>query len=486
VPPGSPRESLLVFSDVHLGSDLSDRFEGQVIRRSSRIDSDLVKLLGHYAKEKPKGDRWRLVIAGDFIDFIGMAIAPDGESAAELTREEREHGLGNSSEHARIKLRRVAARHADVFEALAAFVGRGHALTVVHGNHDVEFYWDDVKTDFRLALLRHFVQSSDVDREAFLGRIEFHSWFFYWGRIAYIEHGHQYDPFCALDRVMAPVSALDPRKVARGFSDTLLRFVVRPTHGMIEHGHESAGIADYVTFGAKLGLVGMARLAVRFVRATLELFKLRKEYFSEASLTLRQEHERRKTLLAEATRIGIDRIVAIAALQAPPLTRSIRGILASLLLDRLALGLLAASLLVTSAVLCVYRAQFGLAGVAVLAAWLVAHRYLSRQRTVDPTDQLSMTASHLAKLLPAAFVVMGHTHAPRELPINEGASTYINVGSWSEEEPCASRKISYTAARTHLVIHIEDGKPKADLLAWNSETGPQRFVGAERKGGVRS
>ena len=52
------RESLLVFSDVHLGSDLNDRASGQIIRRSHRIDSDLVALLRHYLSETPAGERW--------------------------------------------------------------------------------------------------------------------------------------------------------------------------------------------------------------------------------------------------------------------------------------------------------------------------------------------------------------------------------------------------------------------------------------------
>ena len=47
--------------------------------------------------------------------------------------------------------------------------------------------------------------------------------------VAYIEHGHQYDPFCATEHVMAPLSPLDPRRVARGVSEVLLRFGGRPT-----------------------------------------------------------------------------------------------------------------------------------------------------------------------------------------------------------------------------------------------------------------
>src|ERR1700735_2555055 len=121
----SVSESLLVFSDVHLGSDLND-CTPNVTHRSAAIDRDLVLFLDHYRKQTPDGDRWRIVIAGDFIDFIGMAIAIPPESGTPPTDEERAHGLGNAEGHAREKLRRVAERHSDVFRELARFVGDGH------------------------------------------------------------------------------------------------------------------------------------------------------------------------------------------------------------------------------------------------------------------------------------------------------------------------------------------------------------------------
>jgi UDP-2,3-diacylglucosamine pyrophosphatase LpxH len=131
-------ESLLILSDVHLGNDLND-LTGESARRSAGVDSDLANLLVYYGRTPPAGHRWRLVIAGDFIDFIGMAIFPrDAELPTEPSAEEREHGLGNAADHGRLKLRAVEARHRVVFDALADFVAAGHALTIVHGNHDVD------------------------------------------------------------------------------------------------------------------------------------------------------------------------------------------------------------------------------------------------------------------------------------------------------------------------------------------------------------
>jgi UDP-2,3-diacylglucosamine pyrophosphatase LpxH len=472
----APRESLLVFSDVHLGSDLNDRAVTHV-RRSSRIDRDLVHFLDHY-RDAPEGaDRWRVVIAGDFIDFIGMSVDPLATDtlATALTEEEREHGLGNAADHARAKLRRVAKRHPDVFEALGLMVARGHALTVVHGNHDVEFHWEEVQSDFRALLLAAAERSErddgtwDIDPRAFCERIEFNPWFFYWNDVAYIEHGHQYDPLCATDFVMAPLSPLDPRRVARGFCDILLRYVVRPTSGLSENGHEQLGAFDYLVFGARLGLRGMVKLLVRFLEAVFELFRLRRAHLTDAARGLRAEHERRMALLAEATRIGVERIRALAALQSPPVTRSIRGILASVLLDRLALGLLCALLLVVSGVAGFRSGHFFFATGCIAFGWVLGNRHLAKQRQLDPAEQMEGRASQLARLLPAAFVVMGHTHAPIEKPVAGGAATYINVGAWAEEEPEAG-----TAPRTHLVIKVQEGKAVAELRTWSAE-GPKRY-----------
>jgi UDP-2,3-diacylglucosamine pyrophosphatase LpxH len=460
-----PRESLLLFSDVHLGSDLNDLVERRshpAARRSDRIDADLVDFLLHYRDENPGADRWRIVVAGDFIDFIGMSVEPEETPLTELIPEEREHGLGNAADHACAKLRRVARRHANVFAALAAFVARGHALTFVHGNHDIELFWDEVRAELKELLFSH--AGAGVEREAFFERIDFHPWFFYWEGIAYVEHGHQYDPFCATENLMVPLHPLDPRRVTRGFCDVLLRFVVRPTKGMSEHGHESKGILDYLSFAWNLGLGGMVRLGMRFVSAIIELCRIRSAHLSEAAAALRAEHDRRVRIAARRARIGMHRIQALVALQATPITRTLRGILAAVLIDRLALALVAVLLCAIT----FFDGWYAATGV-VLVTWLALHLVISRRRKVDPDDIMAERATRLAQLVPAAFIVMGHTHAPKQQTMNHGQSTYINLGSWAEEE---SPKVR--APRTHLVIRVQEGRPIAELRAWGP-SGPRRF-----------
>jgi hypothetical protein len=161
----------------------------------------------------------------------------------------------------------------------------------------------------------------------------------------------------------------------------------------------------------------------------------------------------------------------------------VRGILASVLLDRLAHALAAIVALVIVAWIGAYHGYFWLAGACIVVAWIVAHRHLSRSRKLDYDDQLAERAGALAKLFPAAFVVMGHTHTPAEIPV-DAATTYVNVGSWSEgqQQDDGAPEWAYRAARTHLVIHPGASGPVAEFLAWSPE-GPRRFVGVRAKKG---
>jgi UDP-2,3-diacylglucosamine pyrophosphatase LpxH len=472
-------ESLLVLSDIHLGSDLNDF--GQRIRRSRGIDDDLVNLIAYYRSVPPPSDRRRLVVAGDFIDFVGITLRADGmELATVRSAEERAHGLGNAADHVRLKLRFVVERHQDVFDALAGFVADGHALTFVHGNHDLEFYWDVVKDDLRALLFARACsgRSDAIDGPAFDGRIGFHPWFFYVAGLAYIEHGHQYDGFCASQYVMAPLSASDPRRIARSVSDVLLRFVVRPTRGMHEYGHEKHGVAHYLAFAMTLGIAGLLELALRYASAVHELFRLRREQLSGAARALRQEHDRRVDALARAPRVGAERMRALAALQVSPATRTVAGILASVLLDRLALGFASMlALLVVVILAATHAAHVGWAIPCIVVAWALGNRHLATRRTADPAERMTARAASLATLFPAAFVVMGHTHTPAKVAINGGEATYINLGSWAEEEADASQppEATYRATRTHLVIHQGDRGPVAELLAWDRDA-PRGFT----------
>jgi UDP-2,3-diacylglucosamine pyrophosphatase LpxH len=465
----APTESLLVLSDVHLGSDLND--SGPSVPRSTLIDSDLAQLIAHYRKTSPPADRWRLVLAGDFVDFVGMSIdARDGdEIVTEPTVAERGFGLGGAEDHARLKLRRAAARHPDVFAELAAFVSAGHAATFIVGNHDLEMYWDSVKDDFRALLV-----TGGAAHEEVAARVDFEPWFFHRAGLVYIEHGHLYDPFCAPPYLFAPLSPVDPQRVLQSLSDTLLRYIVRRTPGMKEYGHENRGLMSYVSWGLTLGARGTVRLFKRFFNAIVMLREIAKAYDSEAGAKLREQQESRLTEHARAKDIDVSVLRRALELHVVSMGRTHRGVLASVMLDRLAVFVVMLTALIAVAVARPWLGAFTLpALLGLLVVWAVLHVVVSRGRpSVDPAAVMGARAEELAKLFPSSFVVMGHTHVP--ITKAAGDATYINLGSWAEEEPDPGEDPAkvYRAARTHLVVHTKADRHEAHLNEWRSGVGP--------------
>jgi UDP-2,3-diacylglucosamine pyrophosphatase LpxH len=447
-------ESLLVLSDVHLGSDLND--SGPRVERSRTIDADLVALVAHYRCTKAPTGRWRLVVAGDFFDLVGMSIDPSPDDAI-ATPSERIYGLGGAEVHVRQKMQRLAERHADVFAELRRFVADGHAITFVHGNHDLELHWDTVQEDLRARL------GGDTET------VTFEPWFFYRPGVVFVEHGHQYDPFCATPFVLTPLSPLDHKRVAPSLSDTLLRFIVRRTPGLKEYGHEDRGIASYVSWGLLLGFRGAIGLFLRFWAAVFHLRRTARAYASKRAEELAAEHRARMNALAARVRLSTDRLEAALRLHVGPLVRSPRLVLASVMLDRL--GLLCAVVVIVIAILA-FRLPLYWLGVAV-GVWLPLNAWFARQRpNVDPASLMLERAPEVAKLFPASFVVMGHTHMPLVRRVDR--AVYVNVGAWAEEEPEPGVSKPYRAPRTHLVLHDRGDAHVAQLYAWTAE-GPKEL-----------
>jgi UDP-2,3-diacylglucosamine pyrophosphatase LpxH len=467
--------NLLVLSDVHLGSDLvhcarpdAPRYDGVEDRR----DRQLASLFDWY-REHPHGGRpWRLVIAGDFVDFVGMSVsAPTSKMPTPLDSDDVVLGLGGAEDHTIHKLRCVARRHRSVFESLARFVQAGNTVVVVRGNHDVDFHWPSVQDEFVRQLATH----AHIER----GRVEFAPWFYYEKGRVFVEHGHQYDSFCSYEHVLHPLSPSDPRRSSRSLSDILLRYVVRPTRGLLETGHERAGVLDYLAFGLRLGVRGTVDLATRFARAVATLFMMWHEHASERTRRIREHHERRMADLAALLDVKLESLRALASLQRPPVTRSFGHLTLAVMLDRIVLSLLAVA--ATALVVWLTPWSHGLiaAGLICLTFAGTAAALARMRGHIDPSSELRERAPRVARLFPAAFVVMGHTHLPEVRTEESCESTYVNLGAWAGGDHGAAD----AASRTHLVVHAEDdGRASGELRVWDAETGPRRFISVSERG----
>jgi UDP-2,3-diacylglucosamine pyrophosphatase LpxH len=456
----------LLFSDVHLGADLVQHaapWTASRLREAHRIDQELGSMLDHYREHSDPVRPWRLVIAGDFIDLMGMSISASGSLQTPLTEDEVVHGLGSSEDHAAVKMRAVAVRHDLLFRKLARFVAAGHSLVFVRGNHDVEFYWESAQRAFLDALIERVdIDAEDLTaRKEFEARIEFRHWFYYVRGLLYVEHGHQYDATCAYHHVLAPRSPRDPRRISYSFSDILLRYVVRPTRELSAEGHENQSLLHYLRLAFSLGLHGCAMLGYRFFRAVGRMVSAWRDQLSEHAAHVKAEHEKELQQISSVFRVSTENLRAMTQLWATPVTARLASIFRTVFLDGLAAGagaLATISLLAICGVVPWIWLPFLVAGVGT-----GIFAYVKFSRVLEPHGALRRGASKLVELMPARYVVMGHTHRP-VMEALSATSTYVNLGNWTADllddhappAPC-----------THLVIrHSESGNPSAALCRW--------------------
>lgn len=190
---------------------------------------------------------WRLVINGDFLDFLQVTTAPDPNNPQEIdafkafiesatgekyedkdlaiSEKEYKLGLGFDAPKSVWKLQRIIDGHPRFFGALAEFLNAGNELLVIKGNHDAEFSFVEVRDYFRKSISEFAAKIPDSGlmkkpKEGGVAsdRIYFSRWFYYEEGLFYAEHGGQYDDSNRY------VFFLDPTMVLKGKKLLTLRF----------------------------------------------------------------------------------------------------------------------------------------------------------------------------------------------------------------------------------------------------------------------
>src|SRR3712207_871278 len=108
---------IVLISDLHLSSGY-DRRTGTYDRNEDFFyDGALGRFIDWLlARAVSEGRRWRLVLLGDFLDFLQVQAAAGDDAGI------------TSSSNTIAKLDVIAAGHGEVFAALGRFVAGGHRL----------------------------------------------------------------------------------------------------------------------------------------------------------------------------------------------------------------------------------------------------------------------------------------------------------------------------------------------------------------------
>jgi UDP-2,3-diacylglucosamine pyrophosphatase LpxH len=471
-----------LLSDVHLGSDLVPHLRpwarNSWLTRDPEVDQQLVSLLAHY-QDGDDARRVCLVIAGDFLDLVGVSLTPDPRAVrTEPTIEERRHGLGSAADHVVHKVHAIAARHRRVFEALCAFLEQGHRLVVVRGNHDIELHWRAAQSAFVDAITQH--ASSPAAAHEIGARIRVCPWFFMVDGLLYVEHGHEFDAMCSYGDPLLPTCPRDSRRIRINPFYVMLRQVARPTRGLSSANYENVGFGAYLKLLARLGVAGSLGIALRFALAAFRLVQESIAYArgDRALRKLRARAQRRHFAAHMGIRDG--QLAELEQLYARPAACSIAVVLRSLYLDRIIAVLVAFACVGVGAWLAHYRDILSGIVCALPAALFGAYGCWAPNRDLAPTGRMRYCAAKIARLFGARFVVMGHTHEPEREPLEAGAC-YVNLGHWGKDDVPEERSPDdHQTPCTYLWLADHGGGYRAELLRWDSSFGPRPYVAETR------
>jgi UDP-2,3-diacylglucosamine pyrophosphatase LpxH len=431
-------ERIIVISDLHLGEDVvagGPEHLGDYIRALNRQLADFVR--SHCDRRK---GRWHLVVNGDMMDFVKVAVSSEPDEAFRSWRQ----GLGDealpeSREQVLWKLVRIMEIHRPFFRELARFLAVGNRATIVEGNHDAEFYFPEVQQ-----AIRQFVEDEaqklpeweDDMGEQIRRRFTFGSWFIAQVGRYHIEHGHQYDRYCSFEYNLVPVD--HHGGIAVPLSHKLLPYFSRLLGDFSTHGIEEWSFSRWMSYifnrGPRMTLV----LLWAYFQAMRELVPLAGRARPGAQESARMQRTRLRSI-AKSGPYEMETLRRLERLKAKPAEHSILSIIHLFYLDRFIL--LAAGVPLAAIGLWVGGHGLWLAG-ATAAGMVAGLLALSWRRAADIDETLRGAAARIAAVTGARYVVFGHSHEPELINLSDtygvgplGAKVfYVNSGSWVTRE----------------------------------------------------
>jgi UDP-2,3-diacylglucosamine pyrophosphatase LpxH len=170
--------------------------------RLTRVQKKLTQLKIRSRKSKIPAMKTEPHLVKDFIDWqqalakIGIERSID-ELIHSITDKEELYGLKTDRFKSVYRIDIVVKGHLKFFEALAGWIDAGNRLIIVKGNHDLEWYWRDVRNYLRLALAEMLARQTQTDvRPALLKvlpKLSFYDHAMLIDEDFYVEHGHFYE-----------------------------------------------------------------------------------------------------------------------------------------------------------------------------------------------------------------------------------------------------------------------------------------------------
>jgi UDP-2,3-diacylglucosamine pyrophosphatase LpxH len=463
VPIDSRGDEVFVVSDLHLADGLGPdgRYGGN---ENFFCDSSFRRFL-RQAHSNPGSTNAILIINGDFIDFLRVMYIPREDSLliewqeilerlgirktiaelkSSISKKELTYGLKTNEYKSVLRLHIVINGHAEFFEGLAEWLGNGHRLIIVKGNHDLEWYWQGVRNHLRLVLAERLAGQmntgdiKDVLKNRVLPYITFVDDALVIDEDIYVEHGHRYDKYAT---VVGPATLNDDQELNIPFGSFFNRYLLNDielNYPFLDNIRPSTNILPLL-IRERLPLA--LKLLFKHIPFVIEIIP--KRYFRYMFSQL----------------LWFFLLVIIPA-----------GFIVWLILGTFGHGLdlLTASSQPPSFL---HKTVFnGLSSIGSLVLSYAVARVVGWLNLVEPSDLTKYAREKFAEKSNYRLVTFGHTHNPDQF--NEGGRWFYNTGTWIPIVEISSAELRED--KTYTFLHLApdaSGKLAGILKRWDDEAG---------------
>jgi UDP-2,3-diacylglucosamine pyrophosphatase LpxH len=527
-----PQYDLLIVSDLHLSEGRLAETKRFSPREDFFFDEEFTRFLAYYQDQaRWPGKRWRLIINGDFLDFLQVTFQADAPPSLNRDPDHPEYGLACGEQETVYKLEKIVNGHWQFFEALAGFVGSGNLVTIIKGNHDVEFHYGAVQEEFvnqlREIYRNKLVRDGEPDWAERAGMVSsnsvrFADWFYYEKDLLWVEHGNQYDIENSFKYWLSPLLPKIPgwpkarqNEIDLPWGSLFVRYLFNRIENIDPFADNIKPQSRFVSWLLRTHPI----MAVRF------LFGYGPYMFRKMRRALRRlppgayaerEEEQNQNLgkLAQGSGIpekdlqGVDELRAAPVLSEPSgvkwktfrwavrwrLLLPVVGVSLALVIGACVLAI--APLLSAVIPVPIQSLAWGnivgaeappwavsMLGVirwavfpVVIAAIIVFLKWLLTGEQPDTPSYLVDPAKAISKLLRVQYVFMGHTHDPDLRSIGANGEEYFNTGTWTVVFSQEERLIRKPVELAFVQALRRNNGLQVKLLEWEDAAGEPRLL----------
>jgi UDP-2,3-diacylglucosamine pyrophosphatase LpxH len=518
--------NLLVVSDLHLSEGRDANSKKFSKNEDFFFDEEFARFLAYYQDMRRwSGAKWHLIINGDFLDFLQVIKLADTQLVRPSESEHTERGLPCGEEETVRKLGTISRGHWLFFEALAGFVAAGNLVTIIKGNHDVEFHYPGVRASFLAELCAAF--RTRIDRDPDWGKdkdignvgtdtIRFSDWFYFEPELLWIEHGNQYEGFNSFKYWLSPLLPQIPgwppeRKdeIDLPFGSLFVRYLFNKVERIEPFADNIKPATRFVwwmvrkhpftalSFVFSDGRYMLGRIRRAWAHIRTEKWDVRKQQHYTHLAELADESGIEPVTLAKLDDLRARSILKepngwakfLRLVLCPPIFFPVVVLAGAAVL--LAVLFVAANLLADMIPDFAREILFDLfvhyllpfAPWTVLLVALVASalflRWLLTEEERQKPSYLKDQAAGIAKSLGVQYVIMGHTHDAELYGLGDDGGLkreYFNTGTWttvfSEEERLIRKPVEFIFVQGERV----GNGLRLKLLEWNDGAGEPRLL----------